>query len=343
MADNNNFWEEKDDDFWKKPVISDDWLKDEKTNADKNAGFGDNPYAEAGNPWGQNSSENVFGKEQAEWDDPFANLRGDEPQYGIPNQPAYTYTSKTAAPSRKTVSSVGKTAASEQRTADTAKRKNLHVHTIICLIFIGMAVLSVAASAVASKLWFRKAAEINKILEYQEISTTGSFPVYTNNAVTLDGQAYTIIGPGELSGDAADKKLIAVYAQVESDEYVRGQYALKDMFIGYEADGQNQFRRCLRSEEVLNAASGLGFTKDDLLATYGAGNGSDDYGFYFFYVPEEVNEITFYAEEREERMEISVVIKRYKTVLEVWDIADMDVSELISEKRESSQRYEAGY
>lgn len=287
MADNNNFWEDKDDDFWSKPVVSDDWLNEKK--------------------------------EAPKWDDPFADLRKDEPEYGIPNQPVYT-----------------------QKAAAPAQKKNYHVHTIICLIFIGIAVLSVIGSVLASKAWRSKAVQINETLDYEEIAVTESFPMYTNNMVTLEEQAYTITEQANdmlLLGALEGEKLIAVYARVESDEYVSAQYALalRNIFIGYEIDGQRQFRRCLQVDTALIAVAKLGFSQDDMLNTYGVGNGSNDYGFFLFCVPSEVDEITFYAEEREGKREVSVVTRRYEKAMEVWDISDVDISELISEKRENSR------
>ncbi len=318
MADNNNFWEDKDDDFWSKPVMSDDWLKEDDHPKPEN------PYGDP-SPFGQNPYDN---EEKNRWDDPFAELREPQPEYGIPNQPVYTQNTQKHRQSRRG----GREA--------SAPKKNHHVHTIICLIFIGIAVLSVSVSVVAAKVWKGEAVRLNADLAYEEISVAESFSVYDNNRVILEDHAYAVTDRAEdliSLGGAEDEKLIAVYVQVESDEYVQDQYALRHMFIGYDIDGQRQYRKCFQDSVVLMAVSRLGFVREDLLESFGLGNGSNDCGFFFFRVPAEAREITFYAEERTEEKGISIVKRRYEKSMEIWDMTDQDISELISKKRENSR------
>lgn len=284
MADNNtnDFWSDKDDDFWGKPVISKDWLSNESKVENTREDKLENPYFDR-----------------------------------VQSQPVPQPVTEKWPESEKSA-------------------KGFPVCRVICLTFFLLAVIAVAVSVLAVGAYGKRADQINRHLDYEVVKVTEeSFPAYDNNTVIMDDSAYVIFSPDSdryLAGMPEGEKLAAVYVQVESEDYKSGQYALRDLFIGCQKEGQPVFRRCIRDEVILSALSYVGFSREEMLSSLGIGNGWDEGGYYFFYVPEETQTITFYAEERRKESGISVLTRRYEKELQLID--SVDVQALICEKRE---------
>lgn len=284
MADKNinDFWADKDDDFWGKPVVTKDWLTNETTIENTGEDRLENPY---------------FDREQPRTTQKYVNTEWSE---------------------------------------NSDKTKSFPVCRVISLIFFLFSVAAVAASVFAVSMSRQKADRINRHLDYEVVRVTeDSFPVYDNNTVLMEDTAYVIFGSGadqRLAGMPAGEKLVAVYVQVESEDYKSGQYALRDMFVGCKKGEQTVFRRCIRGEAILSALSYVGFQSEEILSSFGIGNGRDEGGYYFFYVPEELQTITLYVEERSKKSGISVLDKRYEKELQL--IESVDIQELLDGKRE---------
>lgn len=323
----NDFWGKSDDDFWNKPVITGDWLNNKNEQAENtqsqssNTDVG-NPYAGTGNPYTDMGDDRYgsFYVDTASYQE--------EPTYGIPNQPAYTYQRNENSKEQRR----GRTIAQ-----NSGNKKKFPIFAWINLIFLALTLIVVSVSILAAGHFQTNADYRNRKLDYERIvMEEDSFPVYDNNIVTLAWDACTVFSQDtdkQLLGIPEGEILIAVPVQVESDEYKSGQYALRDMFIGCNLGEQRVFRRCVRDETIFSVLAIMGFKRNEMCTSYGLGNGSDESGFFFFFVPEKTREITFYAEERKTEQKISVLTRRYEKNLAISD--HRDIEEWLEEVRES--------
>lgn len=310
----SDFWKSSDDDFWNKPVASEDWLKNdtsqdegfrkEDSNADKtlkepsvDPALDNNPYA---NPY----LNPIAAKEETALQ---KESQASTEKKDKPYQSPYKASEKQRETKKQKEPEKPKnTEKAEKNPAAQTPEKTVHIHAIICLIFIFAAVLSVVITVFLGKHAKAKGIKEAAEVSYKETAVDSFFEQYGNNRVFLEDYAVTVLEDCKPAGDSGEEnKLICIYAEVVSDEYVRESYALSDIYIGYEKNGRNEYRIPLRSDVILPYISSLGFTKADLLNNYGIGNGSNTAGYFFFYVPDEAEEITFYAEEREMRVNIS--------------------------------------
>lgn len=310
MADKqgNDFWGKSDDDFWNKPVITGNWLNNKNEQVENTESQSSN--VDMGNPYMDTASYQ------------------EEPIYGIPNQPTYTYQrNENYGEQRK-----GQTIAQSP-----GNKKRFPIFLMINLFFVALSIILVSASILAVGHFRSNADYRNRKLDYERIvMEEDSFQIYDNNIVTLAWDACIVFSQDtdkQLLGIPEGEMLIAVPVQVESEEYKTGQYALRDMFIGCDLEEQRVFRRCVRDETIFATLAMMGFKRDEMCSSYGLGNGSDECGFFFFFVPEKTREITFYAEERKTEQKISVLIRRYEKNLVISDL--MDREEWLEEVRES--------
>lgn len=306
MADKktDDFWGKSDDDFWSKPVLTEDW---------SNSGGGEEEDPKPQNPYGETDNQYMSVPK--------------EPVYGIPNQPAYTYRINEDFAEQESDRTIG------QR---PEKKRNFPVFTWINLSFFALTLIVVSVSILATGRLQSNADYRNRQLNYESIVVEESFPVYDNNLVTLGQDACIVFGQNaekQLLGIPEGEILIAVPVQVKSEKYESGQFALKDMFIGCDLGEQRTFRRCIREETVLAALAMMGFKREEMLSAYGLGNGNDQNGFFFFFVPEKTREITFYAEERKAEKKLSILVRRYEKNLIISDHKDSD--KWLEEVRES--------
>lgn len=305
MGDNKNddFWKSGNDDFWNKPVADKDWL-----NEDENSFFHSDSRQN-----GNNENPYLY-QEQLKTQKPtdYSGLSGE----------MYTQTQSTWA--------------TKQHQKEKNKKKDggkqVHIHTIICLVFIFLAVISAVGAASAIKILKNQAAELAKKLDYEEIEVGDCFQYNDNNKAYLEDAAYTIVTEEDFKGFPKGMKLIAVYVKVESDEYVRDGYAFKNCYAGFEEEGNVVYKKPAGESLVYSYILGLGFDKEQILSTYGIGNGFNSTGYFFFFVPEEVDEITLYMEKREENKKISMLEKVYMKNMIVLPEDGM-VTEMLVERK----------
>lgn len=216
-------------------------------------------------------------------------------------------------------------------------KKNFPIFLCINLFLFLLSLIVVSVSILATGQFLSNADYRNRQLDYERILVEEeSFPVYDNNLVTLGREACIIFGQNaekQLLGMPEGEVLIAVPVQVKSNEYKSGQFALKDMFIGCDLGEQRTFRCCIREETILAALAMMGFLREEMLSAYGFGNGNDQNGFFFFFVPEGTREITFYAEERKTEKKLSILVRRYEKNLIISD--RKDIGTWLEEIRES--------
>lgn len=310
MADKkgNDFWGKSDDDFWNKPVITGNWLNN-KNEQDENA-ESQSSNADMGNPYMDNASYQ------------------EEPIYGIPNQPAYTYQrNENYEEQRK-----GQTIAQSP-----GNKKKFPIFLMINLFLISITLIVVCVCILTASTYQNNAKYRNRKLDYESVVVKeNSFPMYDNNMVTLAYEACVFFSPDtdkQLLGMPEGEMLIAVPVQVKSEKYKSGQYALEDMYIGCEVGEQMVFRRCIRDEVVLSVLIQMGFKQEEMLSDYGIGNGMDRNGFFFFFVPENTESASFYAEERKTEHRVSILTRRYEKEFVISD--NVDQQEWMDAIRES--------
>ncbi|MGN1181097.1 MAG: hypothetical protein ACI4SD_07765 [Suilimivivens sp.] len=190
-------------------------------------------------------------------------------------------------------------------------KPRIHVRTIICLIAILIAVLSIITAVILVKNVKSRALSAAMSLTYKEEEVSGTFQLYENNRITLGNEAYTIVTNDNFTGFPEKLKLIAVYVEVESDQYIKDSYAMKDIYIGFEENGRNVYKKPAGSDMVYPYIYGYGFDSEQILGTYGVGNGFDCSGYYFFFVSEDADHITFYVEKKKTVNKVPIVDTLY--------------------------------
>lgn len=215
-----------------------------------------------------------------------------------------------------------------QMTERSPEKKKIHVHTIICLCFIFLAIGSVVASIISlsqiRKATARKVSEVS----YTEEAVKDSFQFNENNEVFLEDVAYTIVTEESFTGFPEGQKLVAVSVKVFSDEYIQGNSVLEDIYIGYIKDGMNFYKTNPDSSMVKPYIGAVGFQNSQILNAYGIGNGIDESGFFFFFIPDDVEQITFYAEQRVEEGRILMLKKVFKKEMSVMPESQDVIEEL---------------
>lgn len=295
---NDDFWKSSGtDDFWNKKVVDDNWLKEDESNFWNNqeennkktdySGLSKELYKDTAsyteskkqNPYLSNANSN-----------PYQSVSSDQPKPKQNQQPQ---------PQKK-----GKPAS------------RVHIHTIICLIAIFIAVLCVVSSMMMIRMRKAKVIETAMNLSYEEIEVEDSFLFNENNQVYLEDDAYTVVTDNSFKGFPEDTKLIAVPVQVKSDKYIRGEYALTGIYIGFTGDNGDEYRKPSTAAQIAPYANGVGFRNELILSGYGIGNGVNDNGYYFFLIPSHVEEITLYMERKTKGM-VSVIDRIYQKHMEV--------------------------
>lgn len=295
----NDFWSSSSgDDFWNKPV-SDDWLRNDETK----------PEPETQEQDVQSEEQSIFqdkepGKSAPSWD----------------NNPYY----RSHVHEDEVKDSVFHGEAPEAE--KTGEGRKVHVHTIICLVSIGVMVFVILAVAAAASLTKNVQKKEARVVSYKEENLTSPvFDYYDNNTVTLEDNCYTIVNHDVYAGFPEDYSLIAIKADVESSGYARNAYAMKNCYIGYQGEETVVYKKPLGKDVYYPYVAGYGFDSNSFLTAYGCGNGSDITGYFFFLIPEEVQEITLYMEKYDLQYD---TIDKIETVMS-WNMGVLPYDEEI--------------
>ena len=263
MSENNNdkFWETNDD-FWSKPVASDDWLKSDtnsyETNVDdtKEIKVKTNLWEETVNPYlNRDSHYNTYETNQVQQPVTATVLNG--------------------------------------QVLDKPKKK-VHVHTIICLIFIALAVLSVVGSYARYFMAKKTAIHTANQVNYTETKMDYTFTYDSNNEISFAEEAISYVSENNFTGFPQNMKLIGIYLEVDSTEYIRGANVLQDIYLGYVLEDKPYYQKLPRQDIIYPYVSSKGFHREEILGNYGLGNGVDDEGYLFFFVPSQIEDVTLY-------------------------------------------------
>ena len=249
MSENNNdkFWKTNDD-FWSKPVASDDWLKSD-TNSYEKKEEPVNPYLN------RDTHFNTYETKQVQQPVNATILNGQ-----VLEKP----------------------------------KKKIHIHTIICLSFITIAILSIVGAFAKYSLAKKTAIHTVNQVSYTETEVDNTFSYDSNNEISLAGEAVSYVSEENFTGFPKNMKLIGIYMEVDSTEYIYGANILQDIYLGYVLDNKPYYQKIPRQDVIYPYASSKGFQREEILGSYGLGNGIDDEGYLFFFVPSQIQEVTLY-------------------------------------------------
>lgn len=195
-----------------------------------------------------------------------------------------------------------------------------HVHTVICLVFIALAFTAMTGAVIGIRMVKRNAVKMASQISWQEEEVTDRFAFNDNNVVILEDKAYTLASDDSFTGFVEGQKLVAIYVEVKSDKYIEGSYILRDVYLGYEQEETAYYKRALADQSVYPYIADLHFRQEQLLNSYGAGNGMDSAGYYFFLVPKEIETVTLYMEKRNYKEVVPVIetvfYKTYEVIQE---------------------------
>lgn len=220
-----------------------------------------------------------------------------------------------------------------QVTGQEPAKKKKHVHTIICLSFLLLAMISWGVAVAKASIVEKEAKQAIMEVDYDEVIMENHFTFGTNNEVFMEDVAYTIVSEESFMGFPAGQKLIAVYVKVESEDYESDGYAFRDLYVGYEAgiDGAEDvmlYKMAADQSMVLPFVQNIGFANEHILSTYGIGNGLDYEGYFFFFLPADVETFTLYAEQKKDYKSIRVLDKIYYKEMTVLPESDEITKEL---------------
>lgn len=213
------------------------------------------------------------------------------------------------------------------------REKRVPVRVIICVVFLLAAVISVASSLYLMERAWQRTVEQAMIAEYPEEKVGDSFVWGDNNRVFLEEQAYTVATGEKFADFPLGQKMIAVYVKVESDRYVEGGRALANVYAGYETQMGEVYTVPQTKSKSYEYLKESGFEDKHYLGIYGIGNGLDDEGFYFFFVPENVERIIFYMEQREKGEKYGALEKVYYREMTVLPFHEDQVGRLLERER----------
>lgn len=214
-----------------------------------------------------------------------------------------------------------------------SRERKVPVRIIICVISALAAVISVASSLYLMERAWQRTVEQAMVAEYPEEEVGGSFGWGDNNRVFLEEHAYTVVTGEGIPDFPLGQKLIAVYVEVESDRYVEGGRALANVYAGYETQMGEAYTVPQTKSKSYEYLKEFGFEDKHYLGTYGIGNGMDNEGFYFFFVPENVERITFYMEQREKGEKYGALEKVYYREMTVLPFSEELVGRLLERER----------
>lgn len=296
----NDFWSSSsNDDFWNKPV-GDDWLKKDEPKPEANEpSWNENPYYQS-HVHEDEVKGSVFHEENTDstyWDKAADNVYREQRSDNI-------YTGEVP----------------EQQ------KKRVHVHTIICLVSIVVMVFVILAVAAAASLTKNVQKKEARVVSYTEENLTSPvFDYYDNNTVTLEDNCYTIVNHEVYAGFPEGYSLIAIQVDVESSGYVRNAYVMKNCYIGYQGEETEIYKQPLGKDVYYPYVAGYGFDRNSFLTNYGCGNGTDITGYFFFLIPEDVQEITLYMEKYDLQYD---TIDKIETVM-AWNMGVLPYDEEI--------------
>lgn len=311
----DSFWESKDDDFWSKPVVSDDWLKSDtdsfwNSSVDNTESVSNDPYIPNYTP--EQVQDILEGKKPRK----VKNYGNDAPVQG-------------KIKTEKIQKRVEKSKKNE-----AVKNGRKHIHTKICLCAIGITVLIVCACVAAAK-WQTKAAVIEaSVFCGVEEKAGNRIKLSDNSTMILEDTVYTVTKDVDDKFFHEEVKIIGVYAELDcvsdSSNYDVFKNSTLIPYIGYETERGKEYKTVCNSWDAEEyGLEDVGFSEDYFVYSY-VNKGYDSVGYYFFTVPKDVEEIDFYVETYSYKKGARLVETTYVKSMDIEENPDLE--ELLSRK-----------
>lgn len=162
------------------------------------------------------------------------------------------------------------------------KKKRFGFTAVLAALLVIIPLVSVASY----QIWEKQ--KVKELLSGE----IGQVPLQDGNTLIFSGEPFE--APVEVTVSGTDiveieelseigKVLVAVKAKATSERYSFDAKVNK-IALKYEHDGKVFYQQSVDSYYMEDYLSELGLTEEDLLATYGVGNGSEQEGYWFFCV-----------------------------------------------------------
>lgn len=341
----DSFWDSKNDDFWSKPVISEDWLKSDTDSFWKNHITEEN--ISVSNAADQNAQVNVQNKDNAGWQS-HRDVKGlDENPYIQHYTPEQVQDILEGKKPRKVKNCPYETPAKsknkiEKRTKPVKKNESdkvakvgkKHIHTKICLCAIGFTVLIVCACVAAAKWQTKVAVQEASVFHGVEEKAGNRIRLTDNSTMILEDTVYTVVKDVDDKFFHEKVKIVGVYAELDcvsdSSDYDVFKNSTLNPYIGYDTERGKEYRTVCNSWDAEEyGLENVGFSEEYFVYSY-VNKGYDSVGYYFFTVPMDVEEIDFYVETYSYKKGARLVESIYSKNMNVEENPDLE--ELLSRK-----------
>ena len=295
----DSFWDNNNDDFWNKPVVSEDWLKSD--------------------------SDSFWSKEEPrikEAEEDTADKPADKPDIpcnNIQNRVQDLYEADV------NFNSAYAEVLQLHEKKSEPKKKNVYVR--IWLSAIGITTLIIILFVLAAKWHTYSAMKAASKFHGVECLADNKIILSKNEVMLLEDFAYTVVPELEDEFSQEDEKVVAVYAILGSERFEKKLNAIRP-YISYETQTGTVYKAMCNSWKASEyGLEEYGFTEEHFLYSY-TGKGYDSAGFYFFVVPKDLKEVKFYVETYSDNKHCRIVENIYVKELKIIDDFELELLHL---------------
>lgn len=203
-----------------------------------------------------------------------------------------------------------------------------HPRRVITIFFGAAALLFIILALMSGKIGsiiYEKPG--NPQIPEETLITGNQFELYGDATLTVGEQAYTLLEAGTKKGLPSGEKLVAVYAETASTSYNGRSQAIRNVYAGH----GEEYRRDQWGTDLLPAILDLGFVKNDFIAdVYEIDNKYT--GYFFFLVPEEWDQMTFYVEQRVDGNSNLGLEKVFGKEMNIVSLTEEEIMDLLSKE-----------
>ncbi len=321
----DSFWDNKNDDFWNKPVVSEDWLKSDNDSFWKSSHVEEHATVDdiQGQYLWQSINTNQWQRHRdvkGIQDNPYV-------QYMTPEQVQDILEGKKPRKSKpaKSIQKQTKVKSGEKSGEKSGKK---HIHTMICLCAMGIAVLSVVVSVISARQDEKSAIGTASKFHGTEEMAGSSIRLSECDVMSLEDKAYTVLSNIEDECYRDKLKVIAVYADIDYDADTYTYFSINNCallpYIGYDTAYGREYREKGESWEIEEyGIESVGFTEAHYIYSYTM-KGYASSGYYFFAVPMDVKEIDLYVETYSYEKNCRIVDKIYVKHMQIEEQPDLE-------------------
>lgn len=310
----DSFWDSNNDDFWSKPVVSDDWLKSD------NDSF-----------WETDIKVDESTSERSDYtNDVLHEEKVAEEVHYTPQQVQDLLEGKKVKKPVKKVTKSKKLQTVEYNGQKTKTSKKKHIHTKICLVAIGVAILAGVLAVVVSRKNIASAMQDAGCFKGVEQYAENEIILNEHDVLLLDDTAYTIVPEIDNPSFYERVKIVVIYAELFSDYYENSAYDSLKPYVGYETENGREYKTACDSWNTSEySLENTGFTEKHFLYS-STGKGYDSSGYYYYVVPVDVSEMKIYVETYSYKPHHKTVETIYVKDIQIEDAPDFE--DLLSRK-----------